>query len=76
MELERVLIARIEDFLRAMGSMFAFMGSQYRLVVEYALHDARNPPISLPSRVMGWGIFALREREAHLFRNSRYSIPK
>ncbi len=33
-ELERVLIARIEDFLRAMGGMFAFMGSQYRLEVE------------------------------------------
>ena len=27
-ELERALIARIEDFLRAMGGMFAFMGSQ------------------------------------------------
>jgi len=33
-ELERALIARIENFLRAMGSMFAFMGSQYRLEVE------------------------------------------
>ena len=33
-ELERALIARIEDFLRAMGGMFAFMGSQYRLAVE------------------------------------------
>jgi len=33
-ELERVLIARIEDFLRAMGGMFAFMGSQYRLEVD------------------------------------------
>jgi predicted nuclease of restriction endonuclease-like (RecB) superfamily len=33
-ELERSLIARIEDFLRSMGSMFAFMGSQYRLEVE------------------------------------------
>ena len=33
-ELERALIARIEDFLRAMGSMFAFMGSQYRLEVD------------------------------------------
>ena len=31
-ELERALIARIEDFLRAMGGMFAFMGSQYRQV--------------------------------------------
>ena len=30
-ELERSLITRIEDFLRAMGGMFAFMGSQYRL---------------------------------------------
>lgn len=33
-ELERSLIARIEDFLRAMGGMFAFMGSQYRLEVD------------------------------------------
>lgn len=33
-ELERALIARIEDFLRAMGGMFAFMGSQYRLEVK------------------------------------------
>ncbi len=33
-ELERALIVRIEDFLRAMGGMFAFMGSQYRLEVE------------------------------------------
>ena len=31
--LERALIVRIEDFLRAMGGMFAFMGSQYRLEV-------------------------------------------
>lgn len=33
-ELERALIGRIEQFLRAMGGMFAFMGSQYRLEVE------------------------------------------
>jgi predicted nuclease of restriction endonuclease-like (RecB) superfamily len=33
-ELERTLITRIEDFLRAMGGMFAFMGSQYRLEVD------------------------------------------
>ncbi|MCF8084413.1 MAG: DUF1016 domain-containing protein, partial [Deltaproteobacteria bacterium] len=33
-ELERSLIARIEDFLRSMGGMFAFMGSQYRLEVD------------------------------------------
>ncbi|TNH09705.1 PDDEXK nuclease domain-containing protein [Testudinibacter sp. TR-2022] len=32
--LERVLIAKVEDFLRAMGGMFAFMGSQYRLEVD------------------------------------------
>ncbi|WP_019574232.1 PDDEXK nuclease domain-containing protein [Curvibacter lanceolatus] len=31
--LERALMARIEDFLRAMGGMFAFMGSQFRLEV-------------------------------------------
>lgn len=33
-ELERALIARIEDFLRAMGGLFAFVGSQFRLEVE------------------------------------------
>ncbi len=33
-ELERALIDRIEHFLRAMGGMFAFMGSQYRLEVD------------------------------------------
>ena len=33
-DLERALIARIEKFLRAMGDMFAFMGSQYRLEVD------------------------------------------
>ncbi len=33
-ELERALIAKIEAFLRAMGGMFAFMGSQYRIEVD------------------------------------------
>jgi predicted nuclease of restriction endonuclease-like (RecB) superfamily len=33
-ELERALIGRIEDFLRAMGGMFTFVGSQFRLEVE------------------------------------------
>ena len=33
-ELERAIIARIEQFLREMGGMFAFMGSQYRLEIE------------------------------------------
>lgn len=32
-ELGRSLIARIEDFLRGMGGMFAFVGSQFRLEV-------------------------------------------
>lgn len=32
-ELERALIARVEDFLRAMGALFAFIGSQFRLEV-------------------------------------------
>jgi len=39
-ELERALIARIEHFLRAMGGLFAFVGSQFRLEVgdkEYFL---------------------------------------
>ena len=30
-ELERAILARVEQFLRAMGGMFAFIGSQYRL---------------------------------------------
>jgi predicted nuclease of restriction endonuclease-like (RecB) superfamily len=33
-ELERALIARIEDFLRAMGGLFAFVGSQFHLEVD------------------------------------------
>jgi len=33
-ELERALIARVEDFLRAMGGLFAFIGSQFRLEVD------------------------------------------
>jgi predicted nuclease of restriction endonuclease-like (RecB) superfamily len=33
-ELERALIVRVESFLRAMGGMFSFVGSQYRLEVE------------------------------------------
>jgi len=33
-ELERALIGRIEQFLRAMGGVFAFVGSQFRLEVE------------------------------------------
>ncbi|PKL63257.1 MAG: DUF1016 domain-containing protein [Methanomicrobiales archaeon HGW-Methanomicrobiales-2] len=33
-ELERALIGRVEDFLRAMGGVFAFIGSQFRLEVE------------------------------------------
>ncbi|SFL66458.1 Predicted nuclease of restriction endonuclease-like (RecB) superfamily, DUF1016 family [Desulfomicrobium norvegicum] len=32
-ELEKRLIGRIEDFLRSMGGMFAYMGSQFRLEV-------------------------------------------
>lgn len=33
-DLERALIARIEHFLRAMGGVFAFLGSQYRLEID------------------------------------------
>ena len=33
-ELERALVSRIEQFLRAMGGLFAFIGSQYRLEVD------------------------------------------
>lgn len=32
-ELERAIITRIEQFLREMGGMFAFMGRQYRLEI-------------------------------------------
>lgn len=33
-ELERALIGRVEDFLRAMGGLYAFVGSQFQLEVE------------------------------------------
>jgi len=33
-ELERALITRIEEFLRALGGLFAFVGSQFRLEVS------------------------------------------
>jgi predicted nuclease of restriction endonuclease-like (RecB) superfamily len=33
-EMERALVARIEAFLRALGGLFAFVGSQYRLEVD------------------------------------------
>lgn len=33
-ELERALVTRIEAFLRAMGGLFAFVGSQFRLEVD------------------------------------------
>jgi len=33
-ELERALVSRIEHFLRAMGGLFAFVGSQFRMEVE------------------------------------------
>lgn len=33
-ELERALVAKIEHFLRAMGGLFAFVGSQFRMEVD------------------------------------------
>lgn len=33
-ELERALLSKVDTFLRQMGGMFAFMGSQYRLEVS------------------------------------------
>ena len=33
-ELERALVAGVEKFLRSMGGMFAFVGSQFRLDVD------------------------------------------
>ena len=33
-ELERALLTRIEEFLLAMGGLFAFMGSQFRLEID------------------------------------------
>lgn len=32
-ELERAILSRVEDFLREVGSIYSFMGSQYRLEV-------------------------------------------
>ncbi len=34
-ELERGLISRVEHFLREMGALFTFVGSQYRLEVDF-----------------------------------------
>ena len=33
-ELERAILARVEDFLRTLGGRFAFVGSQFRLEVD------------------------------------------
>lgn len=33
-ELERAIITRVEDFLRTLGGLFAFVGSQFRLEVD------------------------------------------
>jgi len=33
-ELQRALIGRVEDFLRAMGGLFAFVGSEFRIEIE------------------------------------------
>ncbi len=33
-ELERAIVSNIEDFLREVGNIYAFMGSQYRLEVD------------------------------------------
>lgn len=33
-QLENALIARVDDFLREMGGIFAFVGRQYRLVID------------------------------------------
>ena len=33
-QLEQALIGKVEEFLREMGGMFAFVGSQYRLEVD------------------------------------------
>ena len=40
-QLEHALLARVEAFLREMGGMFTFLGSQYRL--EYALRESNKP---------------------------------
>ncbi|MEJ7615796.1 MAG: PDDEXK nuclease domain-containing protein [Pyrinomonadaceae bacterium] len=34
-ELEREIVGKIEKFLREMGGMFAFVGSQHRLVSHF-----------------------------------------
>ncbi|MDP7248739.1 MAG: PDDEXK nuclease domain-containing protein [Planctomycetota bacterium] len=33
-ELERALIGRVEEFLRAMGGLFAYVGSQFRIEID------------------------------------------
>lgn len=38
-QLERALIARIEHFLRAMGGLFAFVGSQFPMEVDFPLAE-------------------------------------
>jgi predicted nuclease of restriction endonuclease-like (RecB) superfamily len=40
-QLEHALLARVEAFLREMGGMFTFLGSQYHL--EYALRESNKP---------------------------------
>ncbi len=49
-ELERALIARIEDFLRAMGSMFAFMVRRTRTRPSALSCARRKPAPSLSTR--------------------------
>lgn len=58
-ELERALIVRIEDFLRALGGLFAFIGSQFRLEV-----DAREYFIDLLlyHRRLKFGIILCKEK--------------
>jgi len=55
-ELERALIVRIEDFLRAMGGLLAFVGSQFRLAVDDSA--ALSPPSQMPRcrRTQNWRV--------------------
>jgi predicted nuclease of restriction endonuclease-like (RecB) superfamily len=53
-ELERALILRIEDFLRAMGGLFAFIGSQFRLAVDDKEYFIDLPNSRIRDPYAGW----------------------
>ena len=65
-ELERAIIARIEQFLREMGAMFSFMGSQYRLEIdgeEYLIDLLLYHRVRLPEENPSIGMILCREKK-------------